>query len=216
MWQGTASPAIIPDRRDPEDAAVTEYTEMHLDALAELSNIGSGSAATALADLLGRPVDISVPAASATPFSEATAKIGDPSSPIVAVTVATAGDLQALVLILMTPEQSDELIGMFGSEPGSDLAESTLQEVGNILASKYAGALTEMAGLEYDQSTPMLVRDMLGAIVESALAYGVGTSDLALMIDTSLEIEGSACNLDVLLVPRQDSIERVFQTLGIA
>jgi chemotaxis protein CheC len=39
------------------------YPEVHLDALREIANIGSGTAATALSSMLGRPVDISVPKA---------------------------------------------------------------------------------------------------------------------------------------------------------
>ena len=50
---------------------MTHYTEMQLDALRELANIGSGTAATALSAMLGRPVDISVPSARALPLAEA-------------------------------------------------------------------------------------------------------------------------------------------------
>ena len=40
-----------------------QYTELQLDALRELANIGSGNASTALSGMLGRSVDISVPEA---------------------------------------------------------------------------------------------------------------------------------------------------------
>ena len=45
-----------------------EYTDVQLDALRELANIGSGKASTALSMLLGRAVDISVPKAHALSF----------------------------------------------------------------------------------------------------------------------------------------------------
>ena len=41
------------------------YSDLQLDALRELANIGSGTAATALSSMLGRPVDVSVPSARA-------------------------------------------------------------------------------------------------------------------------------------------------------
>ena len=44
------------------------YTDMQLDALRELANIGSGNAGTSLSAMLGHQVDISVPAASALPL----------------------------------------------------------------------------------------------------------------------------------------------------
>ena len=40
---------------------MTPFTSLQLDALRELANIGSGTAGTALSDMLGRSVDISVP-----------------------------------------------------------------------------------------------------------------------------------------------------------
>ena len=46
----------------------TNYTEVELDALRELANIGSGTASTALSSMLGRSVDISVPNASVLPI----------------------------------------------------------------------------------------------------------------------------------------------------
>jgi len=41
------------------------YTDLQLDALRELANIGSGTAGTALSSLLGSPIELSVPSASA-------------------------------------------------------------------------------------------------------------------------------------------------------
>ena len=49
----------------------TSYSELQLDALRELANVGSGTAATALSSMLGQPVDISVPAALALPLADA-------------------------------------------------------------------------------------------------------------------------------------------------
>ena len=40
---------------------MTRYTDLQLDALRELANIGSGTASTALSSMLGRSVDITVP-----------------------------------------------------------------------------------------------------------------------------------------------------------
>ena len=38
-----------------------QYTEIQLDALRELANIGAGTASTALSEMLGRVIDLSVP-----------------------------------------------------------------------------------------------------------------------------------------------------------
>src|SRR5215210_7036107 len=48
----------------------TSFTTFQLDALRELANIGSGTAGTALSQMLGRSVDISVPNAFVLPLAE--------------------------------------------------------------------------------------------------------------------------------------------------
>ena len=49
-------------------------------ALFEVANIGSGNAATALSEMLGRPVDISYPDATLATVAEAADKIGSASA----------------------------------------------------------------------------------------------------------------------------------------
>ena len=58
--------------------AMNAFTDMQLDALRELANIGSGNAGTALSSMLGKSVDISVPTAAALPLAEAVAIAGAP------------------------------------------------------------------------------------------------------------------------------------------
>ncbi|MBY6828980.1 chemotaxis protein CheC, partial [Clostridium botulinum] len=45
-------------------------TPLQLDALKEVSNIGTGNAATALSQLLGRKIDMNVPDINIVPFEE--------------------------------------------------------------------------------------------------------------------------------------------------
>jgi chemotaxis protein CheC len=52
-------------------ASVTYLSEAQLDALRELANIGSGTAATALSQMIGREVRLSVPRALTLPLADA-------------------------------------------------------------------------------------------------------------------------------------------------
>ena len=54
------------------------YTDMQLDALRELANIASGTAATALSQMLGREVELSVPRVLALPLADAVDACGEP------------------------------------------------------------------------------------------------------------------------------------------
>src|SRR5215207_6938403 len=98
-----ASPPSSPDpaaraRKDPPEKS-TNYTPLQLDALRELANIGSGTAGTSLSQMLGRPVDISVPTALALPLADAVDAVGVPEEEITGVVIPLAGDMQAIVLL---------------------------------------------------------------------------------------------------------------------
>src|SRR5580765_4764184 len=127
-----------------------QYSETQLDALRELANIGSGTAATALSRLLSRPIDVSVPAATAQPLADALDAVGDAGEAVTGVLLPIAGDVDGIVLLLFAPRHADELCSMLGVVPGSELAVSALAEIGNILGSSYVGALGQMTGLSLE------------------------------------------------------------------
>src|SRR4051812_45050468 len=106
---------------------------MQLDALRELSNIGSGGASTALAGMLGRSVDIAVPKAAAVPLTEAVQMVGDPAELRHAVALPVIGDLAAMVVLLFSDEDAAKVCGVYGIDPTTPDGQSMLGEVGNIV-----------------------------------------------------------------------------------
>src|SRR5829696_6684705 len=85
---------------------LTQYTDMQLDALRELANIGSGTASTALSSMLGRSVDITVPSAFVLPMAEAVGNFGDAEAEATGVVLGVVGDMPASVLLLFTPNDA--------------------------------------------------------------------------------------------------------------
>jgi chemotaxis protein CheC len=194
----------------------TQYTDLQLDALRELANIGSGKASTALSMLLERSVDISVPSVRALAFADAVEAIGDAESEITGIVLGTVGDLEGTVLLLVSPADADAICAILGVEPGSEYAPSALGEVGNIVGSSYINALAEMTGMAIEPTPPGTATDMLGAIVQTVLAGQAHAGDVALMLDSRLDVEGEDCSIAFMLVPTQDGVEDLLARLGIA
>src|SRR5213082_889551 len=140
------------------------YSELELDALRELVNIGSGTAATALSQMLARTIDVSVPTAAAVPLAEAVDAVRE--------------------------HDSVRICELLGVDPYGEFATSALSEIGNILCSSYLGAFATMTGLSLEPSPPQTTTDMLGAVVATVLSLSAEDSDLALLLDSSLQIEG--------------------------
>jgi chemotaxis protein CheC len=194
----------------------TNYTALQLDALRELANIGSGTAGTALSQMLGRPVDISVPAALALPVADAVDAVGAPEEEVTGVVIPLAGDMQAIVLLVFPTADAGTLCGLLGVEPGTDVGLSALGEIGNILGASYVGSLGAMTGLDLEPTPPQLVTDMLAAIVSTVLASTATMTDQALILDSELTVEGESCSLSFLLLPAAGGVDALLARMGMA
>ena len=194
----------------------TQYTDLQLDALRELANIGSGTASTALSGMLGRSVDISVPTAQALPFAEAVEAAGPPEQDITGIVLGIIGDMSGTVLLLVPPADADAMCRMLGVEPDDEFALSALGEIGNIVGTSYINALAEMTGMSLEPTPPGAATDMLGAMVQTVLAERAGVGDVALMLDSELVVEGEDCSVSFLLVPDQGGVAMLLERLGLS
>ncbi len=155
-----------------------QYTDMQLDALRELANIGSGNAGTSLSAMLGHPVDISVPAASALPLADAVEAAGDPESLATGVVLPIFGDINATVLLLFPPDDEETLCNLLGVPPHTEDGRGALGEIGNILGCSYINSLAGMTGLAIEPHPPETVADMVGAIMATVLATQADQANL--------------------------------------
>jgi chemotaxis protein CheC len=195
--------------------SITHFSELQMDALRELANIGSGTASTALAAMLGRPVDISVPTAQALPFADAVDATGPAERVVTGVVIGVKGELDATVLLLLGENDAAVLCGLLGVDPADELASSALGEIGNIIGASYINALGCMIGLELEPEPPVSATDMLAAIVATVLAGKAQGDDIALVLDSDLTVEGEDCAISFLLVPSRGGVEELLARLGL-
>jgi chemotaxis protein CheC len=191
------------------------YSDIQLDALRELANIGSGTASTSLSGMLGRSVDISVPAAAALTFADAIDMIGPPEEEVTGVVLGVVGEMEGIVLLLMRTADAGVLCGLLGVDADSEMGQSAIGEIGNIVGTAYINALAQMTGLEIEPSPPQSATDMLGAIVASVLAGVAGAEDVALILDSDLKVEGEDCSVSFLMLPTRDGVEELLGRLGL-
>jgi chemotaxis protein CheC len=169
-----------------------KLSALALDALGEVSNIGSGHAATALSLMIGRNVDLHVPDARVVPLCEATALLGHAEDEVVAVLTPVTGGMDAQILLVFDLESATNLCSLVGVEAMSEMGMSALDEIGNILTSSYVNAISQLTGLTLEQSPPLLAVNMLGSLVDGILALAAAESDDVLMLRTAITSEGDA------------------------
>lgn len=192
------------------------YTDVQLDALRELANVASGTAATALAQMLGQEVGLSVPAVHALGLADAAEAIGGGETLIDGVTLQLIGDLDGVVVLILPQETSKTVCGILGVDAEDDIGISALREVGNILGGSYLSALGQMTGLALEPAPPEHVRDMAGAVVNSMLAPLAQSADVALVLQSALSLAGEAHSISFMLLPENGEADCLLVPLGLA
>src|SRR3954453_14809890 len=117
------------------------FTDLQLDALRELANIGSGAGAPSLAGMLGRPGANPVPAPAALNFADAIDTIGAPDEEVTGVVLGVVGEMEGIVLLLMRTADAAGLCTLLGVKVDSEMGQSALAEIGNIVGTSYINAL---------------------------------------------------------------------------
>ncbi len=168
--------------------------ETHLDALREVANIGAGHAATALSQMTGSKIMISVPQISITSLEEIPNEIDDHEEPIAAVLMHMLGDLTGRTLLVFPRRTAIRLAELMLNRPGrvselGELEQSALKEAGNILSGAYMNALSDFLGLMLLPSPPSLAVDMSAAILTTAYLQFGTDRDTIFAVETQFFME---------------------------
>lgn len=202
-------------------------SDVHLDILKEVGNIGAGHAATALSTLLNKKIDMKVPSVRVVSFDEVMDLAGGADNVVASVFLRIEGDAPGSMFFILPLQQAEKYIGqltkdqssLFSDKQDNDLALSALQELGNILSGSYLSSLSDFTKLSLYPSVPALSIDMVGAVISFGLLELSQVSDYAIVIDTALDEEDAQLPDSVkghfFLLPDPDSFHTIFSALGV-
>src|SRR5919202_2455710 len=148
---------------------VLTLKDSQLDALREVANIGAGHAATALSQMTGSTIMISVPTINVARLEEVPPQVSAPEEPVAAVLMHMLGDLTGRTLLVFPKPTAIRLSELMLRRPeGSsrdlgEIEQSAIKEAGNILSGAYMNALSDFMQLMLLPSPPSLAVDMSGA-----------------------------------------------------
>ena len=192
-------------------------SEMQLDALREVGNIGAGNAATALSQLINKKVDMTVPAVNIISFNDIFEKIGGEEI-VIGVLVRVLGDTPGNILFVFQQDTALELIEQLtGNKEDSisDIGNSVLCEVGNIISSTYMNAISKLTGMVITPSVPAATYDMLGAILTTTFIESGQYDDYVLDIETMFLQNNETVSGNFYYIPMPGSLEKILNSLGI-
>lgn len=195
--------------------------DVYIDVLQEISNIGLGNAATALAELLNKKIDMAVPKALFVDVEKIFSLVGGPEEVVSCVFLNVEGDVRGTVLFIFTEPSTYRLVEMLmGLEAGTvtaldGMGESAVAEIGNVLTGSFMNAIGGMTGLTMNTSVPMFAFDMFGAILSTSLVASGHWDDQVLFIETLFFQEQDEINGLFYLLPETGALNRLFEALGI-
>ncbi|MEW5961131.1 MAG: chemotaxis protein CheC [Chloroflexota bacterium] len=143
-----------------------------------------------LSSMVGRPITIEVLKVETLPISQVTTIAGAPETETVGIYLMIDGDLtgQAVLMLLLTEAlcMVDLLMDL---SPGTttsleDLERSALAEVGNVTLAGFLNEIAKLTGLSARPSPPMVIIDMLGAILNVVLTPVAIVSDEVFIVET--------------------------------
>ena len=197
---------------------------LQLDALREVANIGAGHAATALSQMIGGTIMISVPTINVSRLEEVPPQITAPEEPVAAVLMHMLGDLTGRTLLVFPKPTAARLAELMLRRPAGSSAElgemeqSAIKEAGNILSSAYMNALSDFMGMMLLPSPPSLAVDMSNAVLTTTYLQFGSDRDYVfcvesefLMNDTDEKLRGF-----FILLPDPASLQAILKAVHVA
>jgi chemotaxis protein CheC len=202
---------------------VRELHALQRDALREVANIGAGHAATALSQLTNRRIMISVPEVNIVRLEEVPEILGKADDVVAAVLMHMMGDLTGRTLVLFPEESARTLVDILlrrqlgTTKDFSEMEQSGLKEVGNILSSAYLNALSDFMGMMLVPSVPSLAIDLCGAVLTSIYMNFGYDRDYVFCVETQFLFEDPGLKLrgHFLLLPDLASLRAIFDAIRL-
>ena len=197
---------------------------MQIDALREVANMGAGHAATALSQMTGGTILISVPRINIARLEDIPPEISSPEEPVAAVLMHMLGDLTGRTLLVFPRPTAIRLSELMlhrpeGSSVGlGELEQSAIKEAGNILSGAYMNALSDFMGMMLLPSPPSLAVDMSQAVLSTAYVQFGSERDYVCCVESEFYLKEMEERLRgfFLLLPDAASLRAILRAVKLA
>ena len=199
-----------------------QLSSLEIDTLREIGSIGTGNAATALSQMMNRPVRITLPEVRIMEYNEAIEWIGGPEEVTAGILVKMSGDVGGIMLSVQKLDLVNVVLStMLGESIDSyenltELERSAMIEIGNIMISTFINAMSGLADLNIKLTVPAFAVDMQGAILTVPMAEYGGMSNYLMAIGGNFVCDGKEVPCHLLLSPDLRSLDFLLRKLGVS
>ena len=201
------------------DRTYDNLSDLQIDVLREIGNIGAGNAATALSCMLSERVDMAVPIVKMIDITEMVNILGGLENQVVGILFTLSEDIEGMMMFILEKQFAHLIIKLLMGrdlntfEDFEEMDLSALQEIGNIMAGSYVNAIAALTSLKIKLSIPDMAIDMVGAILSvPAIKFGA-VGDKVMFIEGEYGSGGENVTSYLLLIPEIDSLNKILQVL---
>lgn len=196
-----------------------KLNELQKDALKEVGNIGAGHAATALSQLLNAKINLSEPRIDVVKFRDLASRVGHENRMVAALHMYIRGEAPGQLVVLFDREQALEFVETFLKRVIGDIqvfdsiADSTLKEIGNIIAGSYLSAINNLTGQNVLPSVPTLSYGTIQAAFRTLMSI-LPDQDVFLIESSFLDKEREVSG-QFILIPETGSLGPMLAVFGV-
>ena len=196
-----------------------KLSDLQKDALKEVGNIGAGHAATALSQLLNTTIKLSEPSIDVIKFRDLSTRVGYENRIVAALHMYVRGEAPGQMVVLFDRENALEFVNVFIKRIIGDIqifdsiVDSTLKELGNIIAGSYLTALISLTGINLLPSVPTLSYGTIQAAFRTLMSI-LPDQDVFLIESAFLD-KGMTVSGQFILIPETGSLEPLLSVFGV-
>ncbi|MDK6809367.1 chemotaxis protein CheC [Ligilactobacillus agilis] len=194
------------------------YSEIELDGLKEIVNVGGGNAATSISQMINSRVDMGVPEVEVMAYDELYQKIIADDVEMHAVLSKIVGDIDGALLFVIADELGQKIAKMMlGSDdnPSNEIIASAVTELTNILFNSFLRAIGDMLQIQLIASLPISRYDFFGAIISSAYMAFDHYDEQILVIHNEFTYNNESLDASLFLIPGEGVLDKIFKALEI-
>ncbi|MBI4846861.1 MAG: chemotaxis protein CheC [Candidatus Omnitrophica bacterium] len=200
-------------------AGPININDVQKDILQEIANICAGNAATSLSQLLNKKIEMNLPRIHFIPVEKVPEVVGGADKLVVAVVLQILGDAPGVNLLVFPQEDARILAGILTGKASingvfTEMDQSAIKEAGTILSAAYLTTLSSFTNFGLVPSTPTIIIDMAGAIIDYILIELSAVMEYALVIDSEFVEAQKKVKGHFFLLPNAGSFEAILKAIG--
>lgn len=202
-------------------ADLVKLTDKQMDALKEVGSIGSGHAAIALSQLLDQKISIGILKVEVIPSEDFVNLVGGPDVLVSGIYTQVLGDMQGAFLLIFPRQDAIDLADVLlhkkkgSSKIITEMAQSALKEVGNIMTGSYLSAMSHLVPFRMALSVPKYIFDMAEMLVSGVFDELLHPEKRCISLVTEFIESINRIKGYYLFIPRGEALERIINGLGV-